>query len=277
MVTAYLCETCGVQHAPRPDRPDEPPDRCAICEDERQYVGANGQRWTTLEALRAGGRRNELTEPEPGLTVIATRPSFAIGQRALLVRSPAGNLLWDCVGLIDEETIAAVRSRGGIAAIAVSHPHFYSAVVAWSRAFDGAPIWIHTADREWAMHPDGAIRFWEGDMADPMPGSGIALLRLGGHFPGAAAALWSAGAGGSGALLCGDIPQVVQDRRWVSFMYSYPNLIPLSAAEVRRIGATLGRHRFDRIYGGWADKVVESDAHGVIRRSVERYVARVSR
>ena len=40
---------------------------------------------------------------------------------------------------------------------------------------------------------------------------------------------WPAGANGKGALLTGDIIQVVQDRRYVSFMRSYPNLIPLGA------------------------------------------------
>ena len=43
---------------------------------------------------------------------------------------------------------------------------------------------------------------------------------------------WAGGADGRGALLSGDIVQVVPDRRYVSFMYSYPNLIPLPAAAV---------------------------------------------
>jgi len=30
----YICSTCGVQYA----ETNRPPDRCTICEDDRQYV-----------------------------------------------------------------------------------------------------------------------------------------------------------------------------------------------------------------------------------------------
>src|ERR671923_110458 len=91
----FICVTCGSQFA----ESTEPPLRCPICQDERQYVGWNGQQWTTLEELRRN-RRNEIREEEPGLVGIGTTPHFAIGQRALLVRSPSGNVLWDCISLI---------------------------------------------------------------------------------------------------------------------------------------------------------------------------------
>src|SRR2546430_17514561 len=84
---AFVCETCGVQYAPTPG----PPDRCPICEDERQYVGWRGQRWTTVEDLSARGHTNGLRELEPGLFQLATTPPVAIGQRALVVRTPAGD------------------------------------------------------------------------------------------------------------------------------------------------------------------------------------------
>src|SRR3954471_24288635 len=112
-----ICTTCGIQHADLQD----PPDRCIICEDERQYIGWGGQRWTTLDELRSG-HENQIREEEPSLTGIGTQPKFGIGQRALIVRSPGGNVLWDCISLIDDGTVQAVRSLGGLAAIAVSHP-----------------------------------------------------------------------------------------------------------------------------------------------------------
>ena len=84
---AYICRTCGVQYAPS----EQPPERCPICEDERQYVGWDGQQWTTLEALAAEGRRNELRQEQADLLSIGTHPPFAIGQRALVVRTPQGN------------------------------------------------------------------------------------------------------------------------------------------------------------------------------------------
>jgi hypothetical protein len=275
-MTAFICETCGVQFAPRVDRPDDPPERCPVCDDERQYVGRNGQRWTTMDKLRVGGRRSLVAEVEPGLTTIDTAPSFAIGQHAHLIQTPAGNLLWESVSLWDDEAIAALRARGGVVAIAISHPHFYSSVVEVSRAFDGAPIWLHAADREWLMRPDSAVRFWEGEKADPVPGSGVTLIRVGGHFSGSTVLLWPAGANGRGALFCGDEPQVAADTSWVSFLYSYPNMIPLSADEVRGIAQTLAPYPFDRIYGSWTGRVVPTDGKAVVARSADRYVKHVS-
>jgi DNA-directed RNA polymerase subunit RPC12/RpoP len=270
-MNAYICRTCGVQFAPT----ESPPAACPICDDERQYVGRGGQQWTTLDELRAE-RRSEIAEVEPGLTTIDTRPSFAIGQHAHLIQTPAGNLLWESTSLVDEAAIEAVRARGGLAAIAISHPHFYSSVAEWSRAFGSAPIWLQYADRRWVMRPDPAIRFWDGETADPLPGSGLTLIRVGGHFPGSTALLWPAGAEGRGVLLCGDMPQAVSDRRWVSFMYSYPNLIPLPASEIRRIAAALAPHQFDRLYSSWVDRVVPTDAHAVVARSAARYIEKIA-
>ena len=203
-MSCFICVTCGVQFAPG----DAEPDHCPVCEDGRQYAGWDGQRWTTLEAMRRD-HANRLEELEPGLTGIGTEPSFAIGQRALLVQTPEGNVLWDCITLLDEATVAAVRRLGGIVAIAISHPHYYSSMVEWSREF-GAPIHLHEADRRWVMRPDPAVRFFSGDEL-ALPG-GLRLLRLGGHFPGATVLHWPAGAGGRGALLSGDVLQVVSDR-----------------------------------------------------------------
>jgi hypothetical protein len=263
-VTEFVCVTCGVQHAGS----DAPPERCAICSDERQYVGWGGQRWTTLDELRAD-HHAVIRAEEPGLTGIGTEPAFAIGQRALLVETPGGNVLWDCITLLDDEIEGAVRERGGLAAIAISHPHYYSSMVEWSRAFD-APVYLHAADREWVMRPDDAIVFWEGDAHELEPG--VTLLRLGGHFEGGTVLHWAAGQEGRGALLSGDIVQVVSDRRWVSFMRSYPNLIPLGAATVERMAAALEPYRFERIYGAWFDRVVAENAKAAVARSAERYV-----
>jgi hypothetical protein len=266
--SAYICVTCGAQYAPAA----EPPAECAICADERQYVGHDGQRWTTLDELRAE-HRADVREEEAGLTGIGSTPSFAIGQRALLVETPAGNLLWDCLAPFDQEVAEVVRERGGIDAIAISHPHYYTTMVDWSRAFD-APIHLHAADRRWVTRPDEAIEFWEGDRLDLF--GDLTLLRLGGHFAGGTVLHWPAGAEGRGALLSGDICQVVSDRRWVSFMRSYPNLIPLPAATVEGIAAALEPWSFDRLYGAWFGRVVDSDAAAAVRRSVERYVRAVT-
>jgi len=160
-VPAYICRTCGVQHASSA----QPPPHCPICEDERQYVPPQGQRWATLQELQAEGRRAEIRELEPGLTGIGADPSIGIGQRALLVQTAAGNILWDCLGFIDDAGVAAVRDRGGLSGIAMSHPHFYGVCVEWSQAFSNAPIFIPEADRRWVMRPDPAVRMWRGTFA----------------------------------------------------------------------------------------------------------------
>jgi hypothetical protein len=264
-MTYSICVTCGTQFAATAT----PPGHCPICEDERQYVGWDGQRWTTLADL-CRDHHNVIKDEEPGLTGVGTHPSFAIGQRALLVQAPSGNILWDCISLLDEPTIAVVRALGGITAIAISHPHYYSSMVEWARAFD-APIFLHAADQEWVMRHDPAIVFWDGETREL--GEGLTLIRCGGHFAGGTVLHWAAGAGGRGALLSGDILQVVQDRRYVSFMYSYPNLIPLPAATVRRIAAAVTPYAFDRLYGAWWGLAVQVDAKAAVERSAARYLA----
>jgi glyoxylase-like metal-dependent hydrolase (beta-lactamase superfamily II) len=156
-------------------------------------------------------------------------------------------------------------------AIAISHPHYYTTFVEWSRAFGGAPVYIHADDREWVVRPDPCVQLWEGEEIDL--GAGLTLLRLGGHFAGGQVLHCAAGCGGQGALLSGDIVQVVQDRHWVSFMYSYPNLIPLPAATVLRMVERLEPYDFDRVYGAWWGRVVAEDGKRAVRRSADRYVA----
>lgn len=192
----YICKTCGVQYA----ESDAPPPRCIICEDERQYVGWQGQQWTTLGELRDGGYKNDLRAVEPGLTGIGTTPGFAIGQRALLVQTADGNVLFDCIGFLGEDTIEHVSALGGIKAVAFSHPHFYGSMIEWAYAFS-ATIYVPKADAEWITRPDDSIVPWEG-VVELVPG--VTLIQTGGHFEGSAVVHWAAGADGRGALLTGD-------------------------------------------------------------------------
>jgi glyoxylase-like metal-dependent hydrolase (beta-lactamase superfamily II) len=269
VMTYFICTTCGTQHAALPSSPEQRPEYCAVCEDERQYVNPNGQEWTTLQTLQAN-HHNLFREQEPGLTGIGTEPKFAIGQRALLIQSPGGNILWDCISLIDEATKEEVQRLGGLSAIAISHPHYYSSMVEWSQAFGGVPIYLHADDHEWVKRPDSHIVFWEGETH--RLGEGLTLIRCGGHFPGSCVLHWANGAEGRGALLTGDTIYVVADRRYVSFMYSYPNLVPLAAASIESIVHAVEPFSFDRIYGGWWDSVVATDGKAAVMRSAARYL-----
>lgn len=266
--TAYLCVTCGTQF---PESP-KPPEHCPICEDERQYVGPDGQEWTTLDRLRTT-HKNTVKKEEENLYSINTEPKFGIGQRAFLIQTPAGNLLWDCVGLIDDATIARIKELGGIAEIAISHPHYYTSMVEWSRAFGNVPVHIHEAERPWVMRPDPCVRFWKGER-QTLLGS-LPLVRTGGHFEGYQVLLWPAGAGGRGALMAGDQPQICMDPKQVSFMWSYPNYIPLNAPIIRHVLKCLDALEFDRIYGAFFVRgkgIVPSQGKEVVRRSAERYL-----
>lgn len=270
METTFICVTCGTQFPPAASA--AAPANCPICDDDRQYVGPNGQQWTTLADLRAS-HANEIVAVDPNLSGIATAPSFAIGQQAHLIQTRHGNVLWDCVSLLDDATVDRVTALGGIAAIAISHPHFFSSMVEWARAFD-APILLHADHRSWVMRPDDAIEFWNGDAREVVPG--VIAIRCGGHFPGSTALHWAAGAEGRGALFTADTITVAADRRWVSFMYSYPNIVPLDAASVRGIVDAVAPYPFDRIYGGWRDKIVATDAKNAVTRSADRYIARIA-
>lgn len=261
---AYICVTCGTQFAPA----DRPPESCPICLDERQYVGWEGQAWTTAEELRRE-HRCRIEEVASDLVGIGIEPAFGIGQRALLVRSPGGNVLWDCVSLVDEAAVEAVRALGGVEAVAISHPHYYGAMVEWSEAFGGVPIHLHAADRRWVMRPDPAVRWWEGDRLELH--DGLVLVRCGGHFDGGTVLHWPAGADGRGALLTGDVLQVTMDRRHVSFMYSFPNYIPLPAETVRAIGERVDDLAFEEVWGAWWGRRIVSGGGDAVRRSVERY------
>ncbi len=265
-MTCFMCVQCGVQFAASA----APPAHCPICEDERQYVRWDGQAWTTSQEL---ARTHKLTmRDDAGVLAFGIEPRFAIGQRALLAETPDGNVLWDCVSLVSEEAVAEIERRGGLQAIAISHCHYYSVIVEWSEAFGGVPIHIHADDRQWVMRPHAAVNFWEGETLAINPS--LTIIRCGGHFAGGQVLHWER-AGGK-ALLAGDILQVVPTRRHVSFMYSYPNYIPLNAEIVRKIAAAVEPFDYDHIYGAWWNTNIIGGAKEAMKVSVARYLAAIA-
>lgn len=260
--TFPICATCAVEHAERADV-------CRICTDERQWVPADGQVWTTLDELARSGLDAHVDELEPDLHGIRTVPDVGIGQTTVLVRTPAGNLLWDPIGYLDDALVEEVRGLGEVVAIAASHPHMFGVQVEWSRALGGPPVLVNEADREWIARPDPVIRTWTG-RAEIAPG--LQLLQIGGHFPGSAVAHWAAGAGGKGVLLAGDTIMAAPDRRSVSFQRSYPNRIPLSGAVVDRVTKAVEDLEFDRLYSNFGNQI-PTDARAAVRRSADRYIA----
>lgn len=264
----WICVQCGQEFAESP----EPPPYCAICGDDRQYVRWDGQGWTDRHELARTHRldwRNDL-----GVVGIGVEPGFAIGQRALLIQEADGCVLWDCTPLVTPEVAGRIKGLGGLKAVAISHPHYYGAMIEWSDAFGGIPIYLHADDRKWVMRESPSIMHWTGETHPLSPA--LTLIRCGGHFPGATMMHWSAGADGKGALFAGDIATVAMDRRRVSFMYSYPNDIPLNATAVRRVQAAVSPFCFDRIYGAWWGRNIAAGARAAFDASVDRYLRAIA-
>jgi glyoxylase-like metal-dependent hydrolase (beta-lactamase superfamily II) len=264
-VPVWICATCA-NHYPEAT---SPPEVCVICADERQWVPATGQRWTTAQELAAAGHRGEVREVEPGLLGVGVDPPVAIGQRALLVRTAEGNLLWDPPGYLDDAAVQAVRDAGGLTVVAASHPHFYGSVAEWSDRF-GAEVLLAEPDARWLTRPPGRPpRTWSGSLA-VLPG--VTLVQCGGHFPGSAVVHWAEGADGAGVLLSGDTIFVTPGEDRVTFVGSAPNRLPLPERAVRRVVEAVRPYRFDRIYGGWWQPVLRRDAKAVVERSAGRYI-----
>ncbi len=193
----FVCVTCGTQFAAT----ERPPEACPICEDDRQYIGPHGQQWTTLAELTKD-HKNVFRELDTNLTAIVTEPKVAIGQQAHFIETPRGNVLWDCITYVDDATVAEIKGRGGLAAIAISHPHFFSCMIEWSRALGDVPIYLYADHRPWVMRPDDAVVYWQGETKELLPG--VTVIRCGGHFPGSSVLHWAAGADGRGSLFTGD-------------------------------------------------------------------------
>lgn len=258
-----LCATCAVET----DGNDSPDRLCPICADERQYLPAGGQRWTTVDALVRSGHVLEWFEVEPDLVGFLTKPKIGIGQQSMLTQTEEGNLLWDPPGLITNEAVDHVRRLGPLVAIAASHPHMFGVQQAWAEAF-GAPVLVNARDAGWLQKRGDAIELWSGRREIT---STITLLELGGHFPGSSVALWSTGAEGRGVLLAGDTIFANPDGT-ASFMRSYPNRIPLSGAVVQRLAEATDQLSFDRLYNNFG-AIIASDARAMVRFSADRHAA----
>src|SRR5258708_18052664 len=202
---AFICITCGTQYAPT----SAPPAACLICDEERQFVPPSGQAWTTLKRLERS--HMPTFRDEAGLVGIGIAPAFGINQRALLVPSGDGNVLWDCVSVVSDVMVELIKGVGGLKAIAISHPHYYTTMVEWSRAFDGIPVYLHAADQDSIMRPDPCLALWSGETKEIAPG--MTLLRTGGHYDGGTIMHWAQGCEGRCALCAVGLWQAVARRK----------------------------------------------------------------
>lgn len=261
-----ICATCGTRYATAKNSGDE----CFICNDERQYVLESGQHWTSYDTI-AADHSIHISERAERLYDLRIMPHFAIGQRAFLVLSESGNILWDCLPLLDEATVAFIQSKGGLKAIAISHPHYYSLMTVWAQVFD-CPIYLHEADKQWMMDHDDHVHSWPGNGFALW--DGLQLVHTPGHFAGSIV-LHAPHHGQAGTLLTGDSLFVGRNRKQVSFMYSFPNYIPLPASDVRLIHGRINQLSFDSMYSAFDGLNIDTGARAIYEASVIRYLQTV--
>jgi glyoxylase-like metal-dependent hydrolase (beta-lactamase superfamily II) len=207
---------------------------CTICDDPRQYVPPNGQTWTTLrEMLGSKKYRNVFKQDKyhSGAVSIFTEPQFGIGQRAILCCTEKGNVLWDCITFIDAATVKHITDLGGVEAIVISHPHYYSTALHWAEIF-GCKVYMSSEDKEWVMREGPALEFWDTQELELLEGE-FKAVKVGGHFPGSSVMLWKS----AKKLLVADSITVVPsgvyhvdrpvDTASFTFMWSYPNMVRL--------------------------------------------------
>jgi glyoxylase-like metal-dependent hydrolase (beta-lactamase superfamily II) len=279
-----ICSACGTQY----DVEDTAVlSRCRICDDPRQYVPPTGQAFTRAAEMKRRGYRNQWRQlaDDDRFWSIWTEPKFAIGQRAILVKTPLGNILWDCITYLDNETIERINAMGGLAAIVISHPHYYTTHLDWADTFD-CPVYLSWEDKEWLNRLDrlGKARtFIEGSEEEIEvrgEGTGVKALKLGGHFPGSLVCL------AFGRLLVADTlvttPSGVgswdstkggrpEGMNTYAFMWSIPNMIPLSPDTIARMWMVLKNHEFKSTHGAFVGTEVW-DASGGSSAGVKRRV-----
>lgn len=120
---------------------------------------------------------------------IWTEPSFAIGERAIFLETPGGNVLWDCIANLDQRTVDFIKSKGGIQAMIVSHPHFYTSMLDWAEEFE-CPLYLAADESGWLCRTDkgNRIKWIHSTTEEILPG--VNAIKLGGHFPGSMVLHW---------------------------------------------------------------------------------------
>lgn len=257
-----ICATCGTRYATTKTATDT----CPICTDERQYVGDGGQTWTSYNSL-AKGHSIKIAKLQDNLYELKITPDFAISQKAHLVLAKGGNVLWDCIPYLDEQTVTYIKALGGIKAIAISHPHYYSLMAEWAAAFN-CPIYLHHLDKQWVQDESKHIHLWKGSELELW--DGLKVVHTGGHFDGSTA--MHLPHHGKGTLLTGDTLYVARDHQHVSMMYSYPNLVPLPKKAIEQISQRIEPLEFDTIHGAFDGQLIPTGAKEAFRRSVKRYL-----
>jgi hypothetical protein len=262
MTQSKICATCGTHYSA-----SDHYDLCPICADDRQYIPEGGQRWTLPEEL-AGKHSVRTHRLHENVYELEIAPAFAIAQRAFLILSPQGNILWDCIPLLNEPTVEFIKAHGGLRAIAFSHPHYYSNMNVWADTFD-CPIYIHHTDEQWIFGKGGRVELWRG--GEKVLWDGMRLINVGGHFPGSSI-LHVPALSPEGTVFSGDTLVIAPNKQHIAVMYSYPNRMPLPRHEVERIRQQVEVLQFDALYSFMRDLNLTKNVKEIFNTSMERYL-----
>jgi hypothetical protein len=258
----FFCSTCGTQFTNAIYITKD----CPICDNDRQFIPPNGQSWTKWNDLNIN-YSNNINELVPNLFEIRTSPRFALGQKAFLIITPNGNVLWDCVSLLNESTIEFIKSKGGLKAIIISHPHFNASMSDWAEAFE-CPIYIHQNDQEFILSKSKYIQLWNGDEKELWDQMKIKLI--GGHFPGSCILIVPFLSKGD-TILCSDTFWIAKNNKYVSVMYSFPNYIPVKISEIQRIKRVMKEVQFDQLIGSFDNQLLNANAKEILHASFDNY------
>jgi glyoxylase-like metal-dependent hydrolase (beta-lactamase superfamily II) len=262
MLKELICTTCGTQFPSGISLPQ----LCPICNDDRQYIGDSGQNWKEIDQLNKE-YTVKINKVNKRLYELKMVPDFAIGQRAFLVIADGGNILWDCIPLLNEETITFIKSKGGLKAIAFSHPHYYSTMNEWARTFN-CPVYIHQNDEEWVMYKNPFVHYWRGH---EMPlWEGMKIINIGGHFPGSCI-FHIPSMSANGTVLCGDSLYIAKSKRHIAIMHSYPNQIMLTKDEFISVYKKTEGLEFDTLHGAFVGQSLLGNADEIFTNSMRRY------
>ncbi|KAL8951986.1 MAG: hypothetical protein Q9222_002078 [Ikaeria aurantiellina] len=288
-----ICKACGSQYdAIKGEHPKHSEN---TLQDPRQFVPPSGQQWTNLRSVRESHKNKWKQDAvNPKIWSIWTEPKvrnnecfgsdyvpdhtslkFAIGQRAILVENTNGNVLWDLITLLDDSTIEFIKSRGGLKAIVISHPHFYTTYIEWAQTFD-CPVYLSTEDKEWlcrGLPTDVNTIFIGGTVKATEILPGVTAITAGGHFPGSLVLHWDDHLFIADTIMTVPVSQLLAffafnirlirtqsaytphprppGQTSYTFQWSIPNMIPLGPDDIWSIWQAMKPYDFHTTFGGF--------------------------
>ncbi|TKX23442.1 hypothetical protein C1H76_4510 [Elsinoe australis] len=243
-----ICVACGTQYDVTYKQGLE---RCKICDDPRQFIPPSGQQWTSLG--REKGKHENKWEQDASddrIWHLYADPKLGIGERASLIKTPHGNIIWDCFAYLSQDLVDFVR---GCAALVISHPHFYTTHLVWAQLLH-CPIYVHSADSEWLSRPCPPSlqrHLITSPTQEILPG--VTAIQTGGHFPGSMVLHYDRHLFVADSIMTQPAAYTPEPRPEgmgaYSFMWSIPNMIPLGPEGVKAIWDAVKGVEFSETHG----------------------------